>query len=111
MTKNSNKKYTNITLDKFTQNLLKIIPAKKEQEGVKKMEGNQPIYKVKVGGIEVAVWSNHGKNNGGFETVTMHRTYKDKNNNWQKTQALRTSDIPKAVLALQKAYEKIVIKE
>jgi len=84
MTKNSNKKYTNITLDKFTQNLLKIIPAKKEQEGVKKMEGNQPIYKVKVGGIEVAVWSNHGKNNGGFETVTMHRTYKDKNNNWQK---------------------------
>ncbi|MDI6917680.1 MAG: hypothetical protein QMC80_07795 [Thermoplasmatales archaeon] len=61
---------------------------------------------VKVGGIEVTIWGNNG-----FQTVTMQRTYKDKNNEWQKTNSLRPNDIPKAVLALEKAYEKIVLKE
>jgi len=77
------------------------------------MEGNKPVYKIRVGGIEVAVWENKssGTNNGTFETISMHRNYKDKNNDWQTTATLRTGDIPKAVLALQKAYEKIVLKE
>ncbi len=64
---------------------------------------------VRVGGVEVAVWQNALES--GFATVTLHRNYKDKNDNWQKTQSLRVSDIPKAVLALQKAYELLVVKE
>jgi len=66
------------------------------------MEKEKPEH-VRVGGIEVTIWGNNG-----FQTVTMQRTYKDKSNEWQKTQSLRVSDIPKAILALQKAYETIV---
>lgn len=64
---------------------------------------------VRVGGVEVAVWQNALES--GFATVTMHRNYKDKNDNWQKTQSLRVNDIPKAVLALQKAYELLLLRE
>lgn len=64
---------------------------------------------VRVGGIEVAVWQNALES--GFATVTLHRNYKDKNDNWQKTQSLRVNDIPKAVLALQKAYELLLLRE
>ena len=69
------------------------------------MEKEKPGH-VGVGGIEVTIWGNNG-----FQTVTMQRTYMDKNNEWQKTNSLRINDIPKAVLALEKAYEKIVLKE
>ena len=99
-----NKKNINtapITLDKFT--LSKKHPQTGEE--VKKMEGNKPEH-VRVGGIEVAIWDNDKMG----KTVTIQRSYKDKNNEWQKTASFRTNDIPKAILALQKAYENIVLK-
>ena len=114
MTKNSNRKTTqninaNITLDKFTQSLLKKIPANQQGE-VESMEENIKPEHVRAGGIEVAIWvNNNGK--GDYTTITMQRSYKDKEDKWQKTNTLRISDIPKAVLALSKAYEKIVLKE
>ncbi|MBA3043886.1 hypothetical protein FP804_01970 [archaeon] len=69
------------------------------------MEKEKPEH-VRVGGIEVTIWGNNG-----FQTVTMQRTYKDKNDEWQKTQSLRVNDLPKAILALEKTYEKMVLKE
>ena len=117
MNKYLNKEKNNVvTLDKYTTSTKcdvlskKRVPAKGQGE-VKTMEGNKPVYKIKVGGVEVAVWENKSGTNGTFETISMHRSYKDKDDKWQKTQTLRTSDIPKAIIALQKAYEKIVLKE
>ena len=69
----------------------------------------QPIKKVNVGGIDVAIWENESKN-GKYYTTTMERSYKD-GEEWKKTGSLRTSDLPKAILALQKAYEFEAIKE
>lgn len=69
---------------------------------------NAPEH-VRVGGIEVTIWRNTAGN--GFATVTLQRNYKDKNDQWQKTQSLRVNDVPKAILALQKAYELLVLKE
>ncbi len=115
MNKILNKEKNNevVTLDKYTSSSCdvlskKIIPAKKYMRGeVKKMEGNnKPADRVKVGGIEATIWDN-----GNFgKTVTLQRSYKDKDD-WKKTNSLRINDIPKAVLALEKAYEKIVMKE
>lgn len=71
------------------------------------MEGNQPADRVKAGGIEVTIWDN-----GNFgKSVTITKNYKDKTDEWKKTSSLKINDIPKAVLALSKAYEKIVLKE
>ena len=38
-------------------------------------------------------------------SVSFHRSYLDKEGNWQQTNSLKVNDIPKAVLVLNKAYE------
>ena len=70
----------------------------------------EPVKKVKVGGIEVAVWENTSKEGSKYFTTTMERNYKD-GEEWKKTNSLRANDIPKAILALQKAFEFVAIKE
>ena len=69
----------------------------------------EPVKKVKVGAIEIAVWENTSKEGNKFFTTTMERNYKD-GDEWKKTGSLRDSDIPKAILALQKAFEFVAIK-
>ena len=111
------KKYV-VTLDKYTTSTMCDVLSKKEnlqrQGEVKNImaettKNSKPDH-VRVGSIEVAIWTNNsGK--GDYKSVTMQRSYKDKDDKWQKTGSLKVNDIPKAVLALQKAYEKIVMKE
>ena len=38
-------------------------------------------------------------------TVSFQRSYLDKDGNWQTTNSLRTNDIPKAVICLNKTFE------
>jgi len=64
-----------------------------------------PVDRVKVGGISVSVWENKAKSGGEFHTFSLQRTYKD-GDEFKYTGLLRASDLPKAVLALQKTYEK-----
>ena len=71
----------------------------------------QPVKKFSAGGIQVAVWENEGKDGSKFNTVSMDRSYKDKKDEWQKANTLKQNDIPKAIAALNKAYEFIVVKE
>ena len=76
---------------------------------------NKPELNVKVGSIFVAVWNNEGQKPTGettnYKTVSFERRYVDKDNNWKSTSQLRTNDIPKAILALQKAYEHLMLAE
>jgi hypothetical protein len=70
----------------------------------------EPVKKIKIGGIEVAVWKNSSKEGREFFTTTMERNYKIEED-WKKTNTLRDNDLPKAILALQKAFEFVSIKE
>lgn len=70
-----------------------------------------PVKKFRAGAVQVAVWENQGKEGSSFYTVSLDRSYKDKNDEWKKSNSLKTSDLPKAVLALQKAYEYLALKE
>ena len=72
-------------------------------------ESNKPAFKAKSGSCEVALWNQKGAN-GDFRTVSMQRSYRDKDGNWQKTQTLRVNDIPDVVLCMQKAYEQDKLK-
>lgn len=98
-----------------------ITPKGTDEEGENKMKTNEnksketkaaaPIHKVKVGSINVAVWENKGEK-GTFQTITMERTYtKDNGKTFEHTNSLRKNDLPKAILALQKAYESLVIND
>jgi hypothetical protein len=72
-------------------------------------EKNMPVKKFKAGAISATVWENQAQNQKGelisFKSISFDRNYKDANGEWQKTNSLRTSDIPRAVLVLSKAYE------
>ncbi len=70
----------------------------------------KPVKSVKIGGIEVAVWENSSKDGNKFFTTTLERNYKV-GEEWKKTNSLRDNDLPKAILALQEAYQFVAIKE
>jgi hypothetical protein len=70
---------------------------------------NKPIANFKVGAVRAAIWKNQRQNENGnsFESVkvVLDRTYKDRSGNYSSTHSLDANDIPKAILALMRAYE------
>lgn len=77
-------------------------------------EKNQPKNKYRAGSITATLWENKKTIDNKeltFQTVNIDRNYKDKEDKWQTTNTLRTNDIPKAILVLQKAYEELALKE
>ena len=79
------------------------------------MNKKRPEKKFRSGPISATIWSNEGHNDKGeavqYKTVSFDRSYMDKEGNWQKTNSLRTSDLPKAMLVLGKAYEYLALDD
>ncbi|MBU0470511.1 MAG: hypothetical protein KKA62_01140 [Nanoarchaeota archaeon] len=75
--------------------------------------GNAPEKKFKAGTISATVWLNRSNKPNGesseYRTISLERSYKDREDKWQSTNSLRTNDLPKAKVVLQKAYEFIVL--
>ena len=46
-----------------------------------------------------------------LKNVRLARAYKSRDGEWRETPSFRESDIPKAIVALQKAYEYLVMEE
>lgn len=78
-------------------------------------EKKLPEKKFRAGAISATIWQNEGQRSDGtqavFNTISFERGYKDKEGNWKSTSSLRTSDIPRAVVVLSKAYEYLVMKQ
>ena len=75
---------------------------------------NVPEMKFRAGAVSATVWQNSGQQNGEiktFNTISMERSYKDKNDEWQNTTSMRINDLPKAALVLTKAYEYLVLNQ
>ncbi|HLC81570.1 MAG TPA: hypothetical protein VJH68_02845 [Candidatus Nanoarchaeia archaeon] len=77
--------------------------------------GNAPEKKFRAGAIAATVWLNKGQQTNGeeteFRTISLNRRYADKNGQWQSTSSFRISDLPKAQVVLQKAFEYLVLNE
>ncbi len=77
-------------------------------------EKKLPEKKFRAGAIAATIWQNEGHRKDGtvasFNTISFERGYKDKEGNWKSTSSLRVSDIPRAVVVLNKAYEYLVMK-
>jgi hypothetical protein len=67
---------------------------------------NGAIKHIRVGGVEATVWKNVIGDREVL-SVSLRRNYKDRNGEWKTTHSLRQNDLPKALLALQKAFELI----
>lgn len=73
---------------------------------------NKPEKKFRAGPISATIWKNNGQTDGRaveFHTITLGRVYKDKDGNWKNSSSLRISDLPRAALVLNKAYEHLII--
>lgn len=76
------------------------------------MEGKKPDKKFRVGGVVAAVWTNSIEHDGKedeFKVVSLEKNYKDMDGNWRKTSTFIESDVARAILALNKAYEYISV--
>lgn len=72
----------------------------------------KPTKKFVAGSIAATVWNNLTKDESKeYKTISIDRNYKDENDEWKSTNTLRTSDLPKAILVLNKAYEFLSLKE
>ena len=80
----------------------------------KNITGNLPEKKFRAGAVCATVWKNNVTTEDGrqaeFMSISFERSYKDKKTNeWKKTNSLKTMDLPKAIVVLNKAYEYLVL--
>lgn len=76
------------------------------------MGRNLPEKKFRSGAIAATIWANEVVRDGkkvSYRTVSFERSYKDKDDTWKQTNSLRMTDIPRAVLVLNKAYEYLAL--
>ncbi|MDD5458134.1 MAG: hypothetical protein PHF37_01905 [Phycisphaerae bacterium] len=69
---------------------------------------NKPETVFKVGAVRASVFKNIIEKNGQsipLPKVVIEVRYKDKTGLWKGTNSLSINDLPKAILALQKAFE------
>ena len=69
---------------------------------------SKPEIVFKVGAVRAAVFRNIIEKNGRsipLPKVAIEVRYKDKTGQWNGTNSLSLNDLPKAILALQKAFE------
>ena len=69
---------------------------------------SKPEKVFKMGAVRASIFRNKAQKQGKevlFPKVVIEVRYKDKNGNWQGTSSLSINDLPKAILALQNAYE------
>jgi len=76
---------------------------------------NMPAMKFKAGAVAATIWANKVMSKTGnevtYQTISLERSYKDKDGNWQHTPKLRANDLPKAMLVLQEAYRNIILNQ
>jgi len=75
---------------------------------------SKPEIVFKVGAVRAAIFQNTGIQSGKevlFPKVVLEVRYRDKAGQWKGTNSLCLNDLPKAILALQKAYEYLMDKK
>jgi len=71
--------------------------------------GKKPEKKFRAGTVTATVWENESKEGKIYSTVSFEKGYKDAEGAWKSTNKLSTSDLPKAMVVLGKAYEHLAL--
>ena len=72
----------------------------------KTLQNTQPEAKFKSGAVVASVWKNDGQN-GPYRTVTLTRSYKDKDDKWQRTTTMRPKDMDDVIIVAGQVTEKL----
>ena len=74
----------------------------------------QPEISFKVGAVRAAIFRNtmqRGATTINIGKVILEVRYRDKDGQWKSTHSMSANEVPKAILALQKAYEYLMTKK
>lgn len=75
---------------------------------------SQPEISFKVGAVRAAIFRNtiqRGMKTVNIGKVILEVRYRDKDGQWKSTHSMSANELPKAILALQKAYEYLMTKK
>jgi hypothetical protein len=75
---------------------------------------SQPETSFKVGAVRAAIFRNtmqRGTKTINIGKVILEVRYRDKDGQWKSTHSMSANELPKAILALQKAYEYLMTKK
>ena len=75
---------------------------------------SKPEVSFKVGAVRAAIFRNEIHQAGrpiSIGKVVLEVRYRDKNGEWKSTHSMSANEVPKAILALQKAYEYLTVKQ
>lgn len=79
------------------------------------MNGSRPEKEFKIGAVRAAVWSNPRTTNDGrqFDSIkiAVERIYKDSDGSFKSTGRFDINDVPKLIIALNRAYEYSVLRD
>jgi hypothetical protein len=78
------------------------------------MTSQKPIKDFRVGGIQASIWRKEVPKNGYTAiqySVKIEKRYRKKDGEYQNTDYYFDDDLPKLILAAQKAYEYIAVTE
>jgi hypothetical protein len=74
---------------------------------------SKPEVSFKVGAVRAAIFRNtlqRGTRTISIGKVILEVRYRDKDGQWKSTHSMSANEIPKAILALQKAYEHLMCR-
>lgn len=74
--------------------------------------GDKPTLKYRTGAVDITVFENKVKKDGKdivIPSISMSRSYKDKDDKWQHTTTFRTNDLPKLQLLIGKVYAELLL--
>jgi len=74
----------------------------------------KPEKKFQAGGVSASVFRNERKVDGKTVvsySVIIDRTYRDRGENWQRTNSYKMNDLHKLIVVAQKAFEYITLKD
>lgn len=74
------------------------------------MANKAPVFTVRVGGIQLSVWSNETEK-GVMNSITMDKSYKDKAGKWQTTKSFKGNDLPLIELGIQEVMKFLYLKD
>jgi hypothetical protein len=79
--------------------------ARTEEPADATQPGQAPEHKVHYGRVDVAVWRRQADDGRAWYGFTVSRSYKDRDDRWQRTTALDEEDLLPAAKALERAYD------
>lgn len=74
----------------------------------------KPERKIRIGNIHATIWNNAREIDGQIKelkNIKLEKVYKDKDGSWKSSNSFYVDELPKAIMALSKAFSELMEKK